>query len=398
MPSLLEAACSELALSPRTYVKPRVTEPRGSDTNSQEDRNNVEASSLIKLYLPGMSTSCLLQLTDSEERRRKAEDATSPKGQRGSKRLKFSQAWLQGELLWGSGLVLAAWLVSSGSVRSRRVLELGSGLGTGGLVAATLGAQEVVVSDRPGPVLDKLQRNIRLNIVAHREHELPLRAWSLDWAAAQPTEGEAPVFDVILGADILYDRSSLPSLVLALQNHLAPGGTRLSTIFVKNILSGSVTRGVHIHLHEQRRRGLAAALGLPEAGLGQTVSVHQLITADDFGCDLVRAFAIHVRNSVEQPTTNRGYDIGFVFPPEGMTCRGYDNATVSVRFPDGAGLLRNNYTLEVDVSNPGYVPNSTTWSFITRVRNEEGEKIVDANRTLEGFGLVELLPMRQVAR
>ena len=60
-------------------------------------------------------------------------------------------------------------------------------------------------------------------------------------------------------------------------------------------------------------------------------------------------------NSVEQPTTNRGYDIGFVFPPEGwaevraphvkidsvcsgMTCRGYDNATVSVRFPDGAGF------------------------------------------------------------
>lgn len=55
----------------------------------------------------------------------------------------------------------------------------------------------------------------------------------------------------------------------------------------------------------------------------------------------------------------------------GMTCRGYDNATVSIRFPDGAGwgqsvlllpeqnvttvagLLRNNYTLEVDVNNPG---------------------------------------------
>ena len=58
MPSLLEAACSELALSPRTYVKPRVAEPRGSDTNSQEDRNNVEASSLIKLYLPGHWARC----------------------------------------------------------------------------------------------------------------------------------------------------------------------------------------------------------------------------------------------------------------------------------------------------------------------------------------------------
>ena len=136
--------------------------------------------------------------------------------------------------------------------------------------------------------------------------------------------GEAPVFDVILGADILYDRSSLPSLVLALQNHLAPGGSfycvdpgRLDNCAVRNsfvhhlceehpewecderTLEASIPAaetlctgpgaldaqstthpGVHIHLHEQRRRGLAAALGLPEAGLGQTVSVHQLITAD----------------------------------------------------------------------------------------------------------------------
>ena len=209
---------------------------------------------------------------------------------------------------------------------------------------------QVVVSDRPGPVLDRLQRNLRLNAVEHREHELPLRAWALDWAAAQPTEGptlchnvardigrerkalcvwldiagEAPVFDVILGADILYDRSSLPSLVLALQNHLAPGGSfycvdpgRLDNCAVRNsfvrhlceehpewecdertleasmpaaesmcMMPGAVDAQsmmhphIHIRLHEQRRRGLAAALGLPEAALGQTISVHQLIAAD----------------------------------------------------------------------------------------------------------------------
>ena len=66
------------------------------------------------------------------------------------------------------------WLAWNRSARASQPLIIGD---------------QVVVSDRPGPVLDKLQRNIRLNIVAHREHELPLRAWSLDWAAAQPTEG-----------------------------------------------------------------------------------------------------------------------------------------------------------------------------------------------------------------
>jgi len=114
-----------------------------------------------------------------------------------------------------------------------------------------------------------------------------------------------------------------------------------------------------------------------------------------FPVNCTEGFRLRLSNQVDQPTTRAGYDIGFVFPPAGMTCRGYDNATVSIRFPDGAGLLRNNYTLEIDVNNPGYPPNSTVWSFITRIRNdEEGERIADANRTLEGFPLVELLPMR----
>lgn len=85
---------------------------------------------------------------------------------------------------------------------------------------------------------------------------------------------------------------------------------------------------------------------------------------------------------------------GQTMPPEGMTCTGFNNATTVIRFPDGAGLLRENYTLEIDVQNPGYQPNGSVWTFITRVRNPTGERIVDANRTLPGFGLVELVPLR----
>jgi len=94
------------------------------------------------------------------------------------------------------------------------------------------------------------------------------------------------------------------------------------------------------------------------------------------------------------PSVGQGeasYD-AFTFPPPGVTCTGYGNQTVTVRMPDGAGLLKNNYTITVDVDNPGYVPNSTNfWMFETRVRPPgRGQRNVDANIEIPGFLLREL--------
>jgi len=103
------------------------------------------------------------------------------------------------------------------------------------------------------------------------------------------------------------------------------------------------------------------------------------------------------RQASPEDSANTGYPSGFVFPPAGTTCTGFDNNTVVVRLPNGAGMLKNNYTLEIDVENPGYRLNGTdTWQFFTRVRNENGTKIVDANRTVPGFSLSELVPLRTV--
>jgi len=85
----------------------------------------------------------------------------------------------------------------------------------------------------------------------------------------------------------------------------------------------------------------------------------------------------------------------YTFPPAGILCRGFRNATLVIEMPYGAGLLKNNYTMTVDVTNPGYYPNGTgEWSFITRVRNDAiGEKIVDSNIQLPGFTLRGLSPL-----
>eukprot|EP00927_Polykrikos_kofoidii_P086339 TRINITY_DN9640_c0_g1_i1.p1 TRINITY_DN9640_c0_g1~~TRINITY_DN9640_c0_g1_i1.p1 ORF type:complete len:2276 (+),score=290.72 TRINITY_DN9640_c0_g1_i1:1085-7912(+) len=105
-----------------------------------------------------------------------------------------------------------------------------------------------------------------------------------------------------------------------------------------------------------------------------------------------------------------GYPATYSFPPPGITCQGKlelpetsdpevdRRSTVTVRLPNGQGLLRNIYTLEIDVVNPGFQPETPNiWEFITRVRNPTiGQRIVDANRTLEGFSVTPMVPLRTV--
>lgn len=115
-----------------------------------------------------------------------------------------------------------------------------------------------------------------------------------------------------------------------------------------------------------------------------------------FGLNISKCY-LRLTNPGDSPEVDEnGYANEFTFPPPGVTCGTFNNRTFLVRMPSGHGLLRNNYTLEANVENPGYVPNtSNTWGFITRVRNEMvGERIVDANMTLDGFVLKELLPLR----
>ncbi|MCO4037625.1 methyltransferase [Pseudomonas aeruginosa] len=87
---------------------------------------------------------------------------------------------------WASGLVLARWLAERPQwVRDKRVLDFGSGSGVAAIAAARAGAAEVVAC-------------AELNGV-----EL---SYSADFFA------EDDRFDLILVADVLYDRANLPLL------------------------------------------------------------------------------------------------------------------------------------------------------------------------------------------
>ena len=96
-----------------------------------------------------------------------------------------------------------------------RALDLGCGMGMAGTVAAALGAQ-VTFADLEAPALLFAQ----LNSLPWRRR---VRTRRLNWQRDHLGER----FDVIIGADILYERTQWPFLQSFWREHLAVGGTLL---------------------------------------------------------------------------------------------------------------------------------------------------------------------------
>ncbi len=103
---------------------------------------------------------------------------------------------------WGSGLALARFLLDQPEwVAGKRVVDLGSGSGVAGIAAALAGALEVVACDTDPHARLATEQNAALNNVQIAvQGALPARC------------------DLLLMADVLYDRSNLPLLALA-QSH-----------------------------------------------------------------------------------------------------------------------------------------------------------------------------------
>ncbi|AHL76935.1 methyltransferase [Stutzerimonas stutzeri] len=100
---------------------------------------------------------------------------------------------------WASGLVLARWLAEHPEwVRGKRVLDFGSGSGVAAIAAAKAGALEVVACDLDPLALAACRANAALNGVQ--------LSYSADFFA------EADRYDLIIVADVLYDRANLPLL------------------------------------------------------------------------------------------------------------------------------------------------------------------------------------------
>lgn len=103
---------------------------------------------------------------------------------------------------WGSGLALARHLLDHPDwVRGRRVLDLGSGSGVAAIAAALAGAARVVACDNDEDALAATAANAALN--------------GVECTTVAELADAGLDHDLLLMADVLYDRSNLPLLTAA---------------------------------------------------------------------------------------------------------------------------------------------------------------------------------------
>ncbi|KAF2205291.1 hypothetical protein GQ43DRAFT_362745 [Delitschia confertaspora ATCC 74209] len=138
----------------------------------------------------------------------------------------ISSAGTTGLRTWEAALVLGEFLSSKEGqdmVQGKNVLELGAGTGILSILCAKyLRVSHVVATDGDEAVVDAIKTNIFLNGLDKDDSSLPIISTAaLRWGSPvnRPSFEEdygMPVPDVLLGADVTYDKSVIPRLVSSL--------------------------------------------------------------------------------------------------------------------------------------------------------------------------------------
>ncbi len=122
--------------------------------------------------------------------------------------------------IWPSGIALAAAIARHPDrIQGRRVLELGSGSGITAAIAVACSGAVTVTDYAPEALL-----LTSLTCLQHCGRE-PDRALRLNWRDDLPNSlGAEGPFDVVLGADLLYERRDIEPLLAVVNRLVAPDG------------------------------------------------------------------------------------------------------------------------------------------------------------------------------
>lgn len=123
-----------------------------------------------------------------------------------------SASWPLFGLVWPSARILAG-AMQTFDLAGKRILEIGCGLGLASLVMRRRGA-DITASDCHPMAASFLVENLRLN------HLAPIRFQTGNWVDVDPELGQ---FDLIVGSDVLYERSQPDLLSAFIDRHSSPG-------------------------------------------------------------------------------------------------------------------------------------------------------------------------------
>lgn len=122
-----------------------------------------------------------------------------------------SANWALFGVVWDSSQVLAR-LMMDFEIEGKRILELGCGMALSSLLLNRRGGDITATDYHP-----EAEAYLQINTGLNKDSDIPY--FRADWDELKITHGP---FDLIIGSDVLYDRSKLPSLAHFIQNHAQP--------------------------------------------------------------------------------------------------------------------------------------------------------------------------------
>lgn len=130
--------------------------------------------------------------------------------------------------IWTSAIELARYCLTEADLNGKRVLELGCGLGLAGIAAAKGGAN-AVFSDYERDALEFACYNANKNLPGETVNS-HTRFINLDWRRVNAQSLPRPQkFDMIIAADVVYERRNFFPLIDVLQRLLEPTGVAVFT-------------------------------------------------------------------------------------------------------------------------------------------------------------------------